>query len=457
MKTNKQTNEIKQKVLVLFMSFSLCFMQSCSMEDLVIEQQLTIETVSKSEAVSFVKNRYDEQRTTAKSSGLQNDFDFDKITQEKLTNTTELLTVIPIKTKAQQQRRRALFLRVGSQIESMIYHEFAESSFTNDTFSGIVLMTRLNGDFIRAYRLKNNKYVVDLAPNKKNQSGQKGTQNTSRTIDGGDLHEVIVINSYKDPSAFVSLNEMGKEVPITISWNSLGSGGDPNPSDNEELEFKINSDELNGKAKCINDLLNKKDSSYVKNLLSNFQGESEFDIKIVSQDVIISNVSGKPINGSTTEPVNSVIVIKISTSQANLNPNLVVARTILHEYIHADIFRKLKTNDTSLPQIQDFKKIFELYADNLDKDHSAMADLYINSMLAALKEFHKMQLPNDYDAYINYYGEEPNDAFYEALAWVGLKDNNVDAWVKLPEAKKEEINNMGSRIDKLGKISPCTN
>ncbi|WP_197037257.1 hypothetical protein, partial [Flavobacterium sp. ZB4P23] len=27
------------------------------------------------------------------------------------------------------------------------------------------------------------------------------------------------------PSAFVSLNEMGKEVPITISWNSLGSGG----------------------------------------------------------------------------------------------------------------------------------------------------------------------------------------------------------------------------------------
>nr|WP_315205985.1 hypothetical protein [uncultured Flavobacterium sp.] len=439
------------------MSFTLCLMQSCSTEDIAIEQQSNIETVSKNEAITFVKNLYDEQRTTAKSSGLQNDFDFDKITQEKLTSTTELLTVIPIKTKGQQQRRRALFLRVGANIESMIYHEFAESSFANDTFSGIVLMTRLNGDFIRAYRLKNNEYVIDLVPSKKLKSGQKTIQHTSRSVDGSQLDEVIVYNNYKDPSSFVSLNEMGKEVPITISWNSLGSGGDPDPDDDEELEFKINSDELNGKAKCINDLLNKKDTSYVKTLLSNFEGESEFDIKIVSEDVIISNVSGKPLNGSTTEPVNSVIVIKISTSQANLNPNLVVARTILHEYIHADIYRKLKTKDTSIPEIQEFKKTFELYANNFDKDHSAMAELYLNSMIAALKEFHKMQLPNDYNAYINYYGEEPNDSFYNALAWVGLIDNNVDAWVKLPPAKKDEINNMGSVINKLGKISPCTN
>ncbi|WP_426062382.1 hypothetical protein [Flavobacterium sp. DSP2-3-1] len=207
------------------------------MEDLVMEQQSNIETVSKNEAVSLVKNLHDAQRTTAKSIDLQDDFDFDKITQEKLTNTSELITIIPIKSRIQNQRRRALFLRVGAQIESMIYNEFAEVSSTQNSFDGIILMTRLNGDFIRAYRLKNNKYVVDLVPNKKNQSGQKGTQNTSRTIDGGDLHEVIVINSYKDPSTFVSLNEMGKEVPITISWNSLGSGGTTGDEEEKAIVF----------------------------------------------------------------------------------------------------------------------------------------------------------------------------------------------------------------------------
>ncbi|RTY96282.1 hypothetical protein EKL32_02730 [Flavobacterium sp. GSN2] len=450
--TNKQTNEIKHKVLVLFMSFSLCFMQSCSMEDLVMEQQSTIETVSKNEAVSFVKNLHDAQRTTAKSIDLQDDFDFDKITQEKLTSTTELLTVIPIKTKIQNQRRRALFLRVGSQIESMIYHEFAESSFTNDTFSGIVLMTRLNGDFIRAYRLKNNKYVVDLVPNKKNQSGQKGTQNTSRTIDGGDLHEVIVINSYKDPSAFVSLNEMGKEVPITISWNSLGSGGDPNPSDNEELEFKINSDELNGKAKCINDLLNKNGDSFVKNLVSNFQGESEFDIKIVSKDNVFSTETGLEVNGKTLPPNNNVIVIEISTSKTNDNAALEGARTILHEYIHADIFRKLNTIYDASGTL-DFKKTYEAYGNQ----HGTIAELYLNSMKEALKEFHQNVLTDDYNKYTNYYGETPTDAFYEAMAWGGLRENSVKAWTDLPAEKRVAIEALADRVPRLSKIVLCPN
>jgi hypothetical protein len=107
----------------------------------------------------------------------------------------------------------------------MIYHEFAEASSTQNSFDGVVLMTRLNGDFIRAYRLKNNKYVIDLVPNNKTKSSQKATQLTSRTIDGGDLNEVIIINNYKEPSTYVSLNEMGAEVPITISWDALGSGG----------------------------------------------------------------------------------------------------------------------------------------------------------------------------------------------------------------------------------------
>ena len=211
-------------------------MQSCSTEDLVLEQQSNIETVSKTEAVSFVKGLHYLQSSTAKSSALENDFDFDKITQEKLTNTSELLTVIPIKTKIKNQRRRALFLRVGTNIESMIYHEFAEASSTQNSFDGIVLMTWLNGDFIRAYRLKNNKYVIELVPNNKTKSSQKATQLTSRTIDGGELNEVVISNNFKNPTTYVSLNEMGAEVPITISWDALGSGGTSGDDGSNEAE-----------------------------------------------------------------------------------------------------------------------------------------------------------------------------------------------------------------------------
>lgn len=224
--TNKQTNnKIRRKIFFFIMGFTLCFMQSCSTEDQAIEQQSTIETVSKNEAITFVKNLYNEQRTTAKSSGLQNDFDFDKITQEKLTNTTELLTVIPIKTKIQQQRRRALFLRVGANIESMIYHEFAESSFTNDTFSGIVLMTRLNGDFIRAYRLKNNEYIIDLVPSKKPKSSQKTALRTNESGDSIELDEVVVYSRFTIFNGFVPLTNLANEVPISITWDPNYNGG----------------------------------------------------------------------------------------------------------------------------------------------------------------------------------------------------------------------------------------
>lgn len=199
--------------------------QSCNTEDQAFEPQSSIETVAKSDAISFVRNLNHSPKTTAKISGEQNQFEFDKVTQEKLTNTSELLTVIPMKTKAHNQRRRALFLRVGTQIESMIYHEFSDDSFTHNTFSGIVLMTRLNGDFIRAYRLKNNEYVIDLVPSKKPKFGQKTALRTNESVEPIELDEVVVYNRFKVSPGFVSLTNLANEVPISINWDPNYNGG----------------------------------------------------------------------------------------------------------------------------------------------------------------------------------------------------------------------------------------
>lgn len=117
MKTNKPTNHLKRTIGCFFMALLFYASQSCNTEDQAIEPQSSIETVAKSDAISFVKNFNDSPKTTAKISGAQNEFEFDKVTQEELTNTSELLTVIPIKTKARNQHRRSLFLRVGNQIE----------------------------------------------------------------------------------------------------------------------------------------------------------------------------------------------------------------------------------------------------------------------------------------------------------------------------------------------------
>ncbi|MNR46203.1 hypothetical protein D3C85_1651400 [compost metagenome] len=85
-----------------------------------------------------------------------------------------------------------------------------------------------------------------------------------------------------------------------------------------------------------------------------------------------------------------------------------------------------------------------------------MANEYISSMKEALKDFHKNVLTEDFAKYKNYYEEEPDDAFYEAMCWGGLKDEGIQAWKELPEEKKASIDEIfANKIRKLSKDSPC--
>lgn len=56
-----------------------------------------------------------------------------------------------------------------------------------------------------------------------------------------------------------------------------------------------------------------------------------------------------------------------------------------------------------------------------------------------------------------WFEEEPSDAFYEAMAWNVLKENNVKAWVCLPADKKASIDSLVKRGNLLTKAAPCSN
>ncbi|WP_166921503.1 hypothetical protein [Flavobacterium poyangense] len=274
------------------------------------------------------------------------------------------------------------------------------------------------------------------------------------------LREVIKISKPKtkpDPSAKVIYTP---RPPVTAGgttpggYTSPGGGNGGGGSITAPTPVKI-IDELKGKAKCLNDLLTKNGNSFVQKLLANFKGTSEFDIRIVSLDKVISKESKKEINGQTLVPVGKLITIEISTDKANNNAALETVRVILHEYIHADMRRKTNTKKAKTQEVLDFKATFKNY--EKEQQHSVMAILYINSMKSALKEFHKNVLPNDYKAYIDYYGEAPSDAFYEAFAWGGLQSEAVKPWNDLPEIKKAEIKALASRVTKFSKTVPCPN
>ena len=163
-----------------------------------------------------------------------------------------------------------------------------------------------------------------------------------------------------------------------------------------------------------------------------------------------SENSQKFVNAITQSPVNNVIEIHVSSTQANQRSALSVARTLLHEYIHADIFRKLETRTNTIFELN-FRSIFEQYEED---HHKTMAALYVESMRDALRNFHQTALTADYNAYVNYFGTPPNDFFYEALAWQGLKNHNVKAYIDQPEEVKKLIEAEEKKLVYLSKDCP---
>ncbi|CAM2907068.1 hypothetical protein SAMN05444143_105139 [Flavobacterium succinicans] len=438
--------------------------QSCSTEESVLENNAVIKTVTKKEAIQFLKKYDTTLGINSKNTALI--FDFNKITQEKLINTSELLTVVPVFTKAKKQRTRALLLKVENSIETILYNEYPDASSTKSSFTGIILMTKLNGDFIRAYRLKNNEYDVELAPTTGTKTNKLFPSKDVIAIE--ELNEVIIKNNYKKPSGYIIILEFTPPSPTApnneLIWEITGGGGGSeeiicgsgyiqDEYGNCVLDDQIIV-ELTGKEKCLNDLLDKNGTSFVKNLLANFKGNSEFNIKIVSKDKIIVDKNGitEEVNGNTKYIEGSnLITIEISTTRTNEHATLDVARTILHEYIHADIFRKLNTTTGTLAESLDFKITYEAYGNQ----HGAMGALYIDSMKEALKAFHRDVLTDDYNKYTNYFGETPSDVFYEALAWSGLKESNVKSWTDLSAEKKAAIEALAKRVPLLSKTVTC--
>jgi hypothetical protein len=212
---------------------------------------------------------------------------------------------------------------------------------------------------------------------------------------------------------------------------------------------------LEGKALCVYDLLVQNQDNFLKGILAKFEGDgTDFDINIVSLDRVYSQRRRKYVNGATLPPKNKLITIQISTERANIRPMLSVARTILHEYVHADMFRALRTEEPSQTDLN-FRATYESYESKIFKatpQHNSMAELYIKEMAKTLKNFHQTVMKKDYENLSN--NDTINlDFFYEALAWVGLREDNVIAWTSMPEIRQKELINTYNSFIGFSKLN----
>lgn len=182
-----------------------------------------------------------------------------------------------------------------------------------------------------------------------------------------------------------------------------------------------------------------------QNILENFDGEfSVAHLKLSAS----SNVSG---NAVTRPPSNYIIDIEFNTNRLN-RPELSVARTLIHELIHAEMWRKLlslanqgdlnydgwsKTQQQNyVNSIRDnFPGIYDYYRIYKNWQHEQMAAHYRDVIEEGLRQ----------------YDSSYSNEIYEALAWVGLRgeggvngvtgltENSTNAWENLDQERRLEL------------------
>ena len=214
--------------------------------------------------------------------------------------------------------------------------------------------------------------------------------------------------------------------------------------------------ELEGKALCVYNKL-KSSSTGFKNAIKKF--EPEFPVAHLKFDMgDIGASRGKTIapnsNPATPNSPDFVITVRLNnnstSSGVTQRPNLLVAKTIAHEVIHAEMYRKLLslakqgnldfTGWTEEEQTnyvisirENFPGIYDYMRRHKNWQHQQMATHYRESLARILQE---------YDTGIAVPDSQQPSQLYMDLAWEGLKYPSIYTWSSLPQTEKDRINDV---------------
>ena len=201
--------------------------------------------------------------------------------------------------------------------------------------------------------------------------------------------------------------------------------------------------------------------------IKEFLGENPEAELIFDAEPELFDEEGDVVNGKCEPPAKNAageweIRIVLSQSQARNNSRLSVARTMVHETFHAEIFRHIMEKFGSIAEINSYARDNEtpfalhwrLYYENFGIEafqHELMADVYVAEIAATLEQVHPF-LENDFinwanDQTFEGVGTVNWDNYYYYLSWEGLQ--GTDGFKNSIEADLEEKQNFyaNRRID----------
>jgi len=451
--------ETKSHIKVIMLLFIALLMFNCQNdEDSSNQLQNKIETVTIDEAKNFLMH----SRSNSSAKSTNNEFEnleFNKIVQEKINGSDQLVTVIPFATNNDLENNRILMLKIDDEIKSVIFSMYPDENSAKGNFSGKLFSYSLDGNFIAGFRAKNGIIVSQFFENtstlKTNIDNGKIPTLTRKTPSSASaLNEVFVQNNYRNTvhalDMFGYSSIFGNDIfgggfndyggVDYYSWDA-GGGGITAPTVVEIIN------QLTGKAKCIYESLRSSSSGF-ENAIKKFDG----DFTVSHLKLTINNNLSTNVYGQTQLPVNFITEIQISNTALNSLSDLGKATVFAHEIIHAEIYRKMLSaaqigtltpdgsNMTAQQQVNyinsmkdNFPGLYDYYFKRYKPtwNHEMMANHYKGIIADVIQQFDNNRLPR---------------STYEAVSWVGLGKlySNITtiAWDNLSLEEQNKINNL---------------
>ncbi|AUC74279.1 hypothetical protein [Olleya sp. Bg11-27] len=247
----------------------------------------------------------------------------------------------------------------------------------------------------------------------------------------------ILASCLQEPNKCAAVGQLYDYLEANPSETAFAKAAAQAICEGEDVDFEdqiIN--ELEEKALCVYNKLKALSFSF-KNSIKKFDGEFPVVHLKFEADATMSSNTKKAY---TRPPENYVIDIVLNgnplkEASYQKRPNLLVAKTIIHEVIHAEMFRKL----LSLSNVNGEIDPLVLYEMVQNGDYPGILDYYtrfgINGFQhQQMAEHYREKIARilqEYDSGINVADDIQPDQLYLDLAWEGLIYSNIIAWQEI--------------------------
>lgn len=386
--------------------------------EFILQESPKFKTLSIEKSFQFFKERDEQFKKKSSIDKLRLEPDLMSVKQEKMTNTDAMLTVIPARTKHSNVNTRILQVESSEgKVVSMLFNMTPNTNSSVDAFSGVITLTTMDGKLIEGYRLEKGIATKEIRPMGVVNTDCDEALNPNSVFCNDSFEEVVIRATNRNLMRYHTYHSTMDDRQV--QWRYLSNGYYGYGAAYMSYIRKKNCEAYGGEyrnGKCMG-IINRLSNKCAKNIFTQLEN-GIYKNHPLKPEVQISNPNISELNFSETilklfnvsDQTNYTIqnsnitdanaktdnitnVTTISNSYLQNATTLSIARTMIHEQVHAylnSVYYGRK--DISYKPFQDKLRRFanEGGFSDLNRFHHEFMGQYVDAIAYSLYEWDRV-------------------------------------------------------------------